>query len=398
VSGIQSKPEFNGKFGVVKGFQNGRYAVSIGDQEQVFSLKPTNVYIQAANVDDFGIGKDFLIDIQPFMDDTTDFAAARRLAAASWDATFREVGFARVIGHCVSPELITELRTVARAFFDKPASEKIPYHRPATAGAAPTGSYGPLFAARTMGLHDDPVEGYTFFRPKDGWNLTAPELGHPVEFASVAERYCREVEKVMHALHRLSASALGLAPGFFDTAEGTNPTSMLVVSNYPPLTELESEVRNGQPRYRAHSDYTGFTILLQDEYDHGGPAAPLVDNEGGGGLEIDINGTWMPVVPRPGSFVVNIGDLFELWTNNRWRSTPHRVTSPKFETPAAARSRMTAMLFTGPALETVVQPAPTCGPSQYPTVSARQHLTAMAMSKSKETTYQHAGRAEAGGC
>ena len=68
-------------------------------------------------------------------------------------------------------------------------------------------------------------------------------------------------------------------------------------------------MRDGQTRYRAHSDYTGFTLLLQDDDDHGAGAE---DDDGGGGLEIDIDGRWMPVLPRPGSFVVNIGDLFEV--------------------------------------------------------------------------------------
>jgi isopenicillin N synthase-like dioxygenase len=38
------------------------------------------------------------------------------------------------------------------------------------------------------------------------------------------------------------------------------------------------------------------------------------------------------VVPQPGALIVNIGDLVELWTNNRWRSTPHRVSSPPLGT------------------------------------------------------------------
>ena len=137
--------------------------------------------------------------------------------------------------------------------------------------------------------------------------------------------------------------------------------------------------------------------MLQDEADHNGvtnhdgataDAALPPDDDGGGGLEIDVNGSWMPVIPQPGSFVVNIGDLFELWTNNRWRSTPHRVASPRIGTAAAERSRLTAMLFTGPSLETIVQPAPTCCPSLYPSITAREHLTAMATTKSKEAQYK----------
>ena len=70
-------------------------------------------------------------------------------------------------------------------------------------------------------------------------------------------------------------------------------------------------------------------------------------------------------------------------TLTRWRSTPHRVASPRAGSAAAARSRVTAMLFTGPSLETIVQPAPTCGAPLFPTTTAREHLTAMATSQSK---------------
>ena len=52
------------------------------------------------------------------------------------------------------------------------------------------------------------------------------------------------------------------------------------------------------------------------------------------------------------------------------------------------------MLFTGPSLETIVQPAPTCGAPLFPTMTAREHLTAMALSKSKEAQYKKADEAK----
>jgi isopenicillin N synthase-like dioxygenase len=423
LSGLQSQPELNGKVGVIRGFnaEKGRYTVDVEGRERAVRLKSENVFIPAVPVDHSGTSQDFVIDVAGFMDSATAPAAERRLVAASWDATFRSIGFARIVGHGVSAGLISELRAAAKAFFDKPESEKLPYHRPAEPGQPVIGSFNPLFGSRVPGGHNDPVEGYTFYRQHNGWPLSAPELSHPPELAAVAERYCAEVERVMHALHRLSAASLGLKPSFFDSTPGTKLSSLLVLSHYPPIEKLsaELEVEDGQPRYRAHSDYTGFTILLQDEDDHD-------PDTGAGGLEIDIAGDWMPVrffsnariaadtivhleayrnsdafivtaspcvvlsqvIPRPNSFVINIGDLFELWTNNRWRSTPHRVSSPRVGTPAASRSRITAMLFSGPSLETIVGPAPTCGPSLYPTVTARQHLTAMAMTKSKEAQYK----------
>merc|ERR1712048_406581 len=112
----------------------------------------------------------------------------------------------------------------------------------------------------------------------------------------------------------------------------------MVLSHYPPLgANSENKLR-----YREHSDYSGFTILLQDAED---------GCDGSNGLEVDIDGVWVPVKPRKGCFVINIGDLFELWTNDRWRSTPHRVTSPQAGTPAATRSRYTVLLFSGPNLD-----------------------------------------------
>merc|ERR1712139_381633 len=104
----------------------------------------------------------------------------------------------------------------------------------------------------------------------------------------------------MHALHRMTALALGLEPTFFEEYY-TTPTSVMVLSHYPPV----EPAFEGQLRYREHSDYTGFTVLLQDSEDAG---------EGAGGLEVDIDGVWVPVAPRKGCFVINIGDLFELWT------------------------------------------------------------------------------------
>lgn len=322
------------------------------------------------------------VDISPFIHGEAD----RRSATTSWDTAFREVGFARIVGHQVPANLVADLRATALEFFKQPVAEKMRYNRPAPS----PGSYSPVWSGVSSGGHDDPLEGYTFHRPSEGWKaLTSRALGHPPALAAVAERYGSELERVMHTLHRVSSEALGLRHDFFDSPPGTNPTSLLVISHYPPLTDPDVPAREeGKPRYRAHSDYTGFTILLQDDDDHGGVAeAPLPEGDGGGGLEVDVGGRWMPVVPRAGSFVVNIGDLFELWTNNRWRSTPHRVSSPPSGSAAAARSRLTAMLFTGPALETVVQPAPTCGPSLYPTLTAREHLTTMALTKSKEAEY-----------
>jgi isopenicillin N synthase-like dioxygenase len=163
----------------------------------------------------------------------------------------------------------------------------------------------------------------------------------------------------------------------------TKPASVLVFSHYPPLDTIE--FTDGQLRYRAHSDYTGFTLLLQDPHDH---------EAGAGGLEIDVGGKWVPVLPRKDCFVVNLGDLFETWTNDVWRSTPHRVTAPQLGTAAASRSRYTVMLFSGPDTDAIIAPMPTCvseeRPPRYEAVKASDHLIRMYNTKSREAEYNPA--------
>eukprot|EP01043_Picozoa_sp_COSAG02_P041926 COSAG02_NODE_3521_length_6619_cov_27.887117_5_plen_248_part_00 len=157
LSGLQSQPELNGKVGVIRGFnvEKGRYTVDVEGRERAVRLKSENVFIPAVPVDHSGTSQDFVIDVAGFMDSATAPAAERRLVAASWDATFRSIGFARIVGHGVSAGLISELRAAAKAFFDKPESEKLPYHRPAEPGQPVIGSFNPLFGSRVPGGHND---------------------------------------------------------------------------------------------------------------------------------------------------------------------------------------------------------------------------------------------------
>ena len=127
-------------------------------------------------------------------------------------------------------------------------------------------------------------------------------------------------------------------------------------------------------RYGAHTDYQGFTVLLQDDRDEG-----KLDS---GGLEVWIGDAWVPVTPRQGCFVVNVGDLYSLWTNGRWKSTIHRVTNPQRGSIAAQRSRFSAPFFSGPRGASVITALPTrkcvddSHPPQHDAVTASAHLHA----------------------
>jgi len=322
------------------------------------------------------------IDLAPFIRPEDYDDATRLRIARQWDDSFRTIGFAVIKGHGVPDELTQDLRTASKMFFSSTNDYKHRFSR----GPVMTGrsGYAPLNSGLAGAVHSDPVEGYTFMRHSTSkWN--DPTESHPEELNGIGPRYCNDIERVMHALHRVSAVALGLREDYFEPYY-KDPASVVVISHYPPLVPQACSVKvpEGKLRYRAHSDYSGFTILLQDEDDFG-PG-------GGCGLEVDVGGVWLPLRPQKGCFVVNIGDLFETWTNDRWRSTPHRVSSPSLRSAAASRSRLTVMLFSGPSLDSVIAPISTCvdaeHPARYEAVSAAEHLKGMYKSKSKERNYK----------
>jgi isopenicillin N synthase-like dioxygenase len=172
---------------------------------------------------------------------------------------------------------------------------------------------------------------------------------------------------------------------------------------------LAAAVEAGGVRYGAHTDYQGFTILRPDPTQPGlevfvpmEAKQPTPDNsknlasskEGEGG-DLDATregsdsgggdgGEWVPVsedeISARGALVVNIGDLFQQWTNDRWRSTLHRVKNPPKGTAAAGMPRLSLVFFTGPREDSVIEVLQECvAPGQapkYQPIVAGDHLRA----------------------
>ena len=118
-----------------------------------------------------------------------------------------------------------------------------------------------------------------------------------------------EMESLAKRLMSAFAEALDLEVEFFDPFIA-NPISALRALNYPATSEVTEE---GQQRAGAHTDYGSLTILLPQP--------------GTAGLQISQNGKWVDVPAEEGCFVINLGDLMELWTSGRWVSTLHRVVA-----------------------------------------------------------------------
>ena len=169
-------------------------------------------------------------------------------------------------------------------------------------------------------------------------------------------------------LMTLFAEALQLPGDFFDPRIDRH-TSALRVLNYPALTE---PAKPGQLRAGAHTDYGTVTVLCADD-------AP-------GGLEVLVEGRWTPAPIVAESLIVNLGDAMARWTNDRWRSTLHRVANPPVAVAATSR-RQSIAFFHNANWDAVIECIPSClvaGESpRYAPVTAGDHL----MSKFRSTQH-----------
>lgn len=116
-------------------------------------------------------------------------------------------------------------------------------------------------------------------------------------------------------LHSLSPAISNKNKDFLPTTHQgignstANPTTLRLL--YYPSIDNELDIHEKQLRCGEHSDYGTITLLFQDDI---------------GGLQVvSPTGEYVDAVPVPGSIVVNVGDLMEMWTSGRFKSTRHRV-------------------------------------------------------------------------
>ncbi|KAF2292751.1 hypothetical protein GH714_027859 [Hevea brasiliensis] len=151
--------------------------------------------------------------------------------------------------------------------------------------------------------------------PSANWRDTvsvqmAPDPPKPEELPAacrdVLMEYSKEVMKLGNLLLELFSEALGLNPNHLkdmDCSEGL----VILANYYPPCPQPEITLGLNK-----HADGDFCTVLLQDHI---------------GGLQVLHQNQWIDVPPRPGALVVNIGDLLQLITNDKFVSVEHRVAN-----------------------------------------------------------------------
>ena len=310
-----------------------------------------------------------LIDLSPCF--AGDRAARRRVAGEIGRACER-IGFFLIAGHGVDSAISEQARGKARAFFDLPLEEKLAIRqRPddkANRGYEPLGTE---HLSATIGLDTPPdLKESLSFGPLDvpddpsfHTEAAAPHYApniwprRPAAFRPAIEAYVRALDRLGQHLHRVAALAFDLPEDHFD-AKLENGFSILRVLHYPEHPEAPEE---GQLRAGEHSDYDNLTICL-------------IEDKPGGLQARSPDGTWVDVPAVAGSFVVNIGDQMMRWTNDRWRSTRHRVVNPS----RATGSRLSFCYFVEPRHDAVIECLPTCHsaerPVKYPPITAGDYM------------------------
>jgi isopenicillin N synthase-like dioxygenase len=294
-------------------------------------------------------------------------AAARAAVGAEIDGACRTAGFFTVVGHGIDPDLVEDIHRVALAFFDLPLEHRLavrmpepgyPYGYGPYEGEALNRSLGVPAAADlketfNVGPVDPPPRPLEEMTDADERAVYSPNLWPAAlpELRPVVERYYRAVAELAATLMEAFAVALGLAPDTFSPYVDRH-ASALRLAHYP---DAGGHRGIGGLRAGAHTDYGTLTVLWTD---------------GAPGLQVEsLDGRWVDVDPVDGGLIVNIGDLMQRWTNDRWRSTMHRVV------PVGSGRRLSIPFFHNANWDARIECIVTDGDEpHHPPTTAGRHL------------------------
>ena len=297
-----------------------------------------------------------------------DLSTDSTVLAHCIDAACSDLGFFVLSGHGVAETVIDRTYQAALAFFDLPLEEKLAVARPApdvsrgyncvadqshaaTFGEAPVPDLQESFGLGPLDQRPRPVAAQAAA-------AFAPNLwpSRPIEFRQATEQYYRLMQQLALRLMSLFARTLKLPTDHFDRYFDHH-ASILRLVHYPsqPVAPAAGQLRAGP-----HTDFGTLTILRIDD--------------AAGGLQVrDRSGTWIDIEAQPGCFIVNIGDLMQRWTGDRWISSIHRVINPPRDQAAVSR-RLSLVFFHEPDPDALVRPLPIEGRrSSYPDIVAAEH-------------------------
>jgi len=262
---------------------------------------------------------------------------------------FEEMGFISLKNHFLSEELMNNLYVQIKAFFDLPKEIKKQYEIENLHGQRGYTSFG---KEQAVGHNKADLKEFWHFGQEPNPEFNYSKDYHPnikvsevSEFNKVGMEAFKMLEKTGFYLLKAIALYLGLEENYFDPWSNYG-NSILRPIHYPPITkEPEDAVRAG-----AHGDINLITLLM---------------GASTGGLQVlNKQQQWIDAMPNENELVINVGDMLERLTNNKLRSTIHRVINPPRE--SWSEPRYSIPFFMHPRLDMPLNCLKVCTNSSNP--------------------------------
>ncbi len=291
---------------------------------------------------------------------------ARKAVALEIGRACRDTGFFYIQNHGIDASLQRAVFEQTRQLFDLPDEAKRVLDKaasPANRGyealrgqrlepGAPADVKEGFYLGRELDENDSRVQAGRF---NHGANQWPPTLAG---FRPVMERYQTAMTALAERLMAGLALSLALPEDYF-AGFCNEAMATLRLLHYPPQPATAAP---GEKGCGAHTDFGGLTLLLQDE----NPGLQVWDHS----AEI-----WVDAPPLPGTYVVNLGDMIARWTNDRYRSTLHRVVN------LSGHERYSVPFFYGGNPDHLVSCIPTClepgEAPRHPSVTVEAHYREM---------------------
>ncbi|KAK7319822.1 hypothetical protein RJT34_04550 [Clitoria ternatea] len=254
-----------------------------------------------------------VIDLSPLTNHTVSDPSALQGLVKEIGSACKEWGFFQVTNHGVPLTLRQRIMEASRMFFAQSLEEKRKVRRDEK---SPNGYYD---TEHTKNVRDwkevfdfqakDPTLIPVSFDENDDrvtqWINQSPQ--YPPNFRAIIEEYVEEMEKLSYKLMELIALSLGLHPKRFEEFFKKEETSFIRFNHYPPCPYPHLTLGVGR-----HKDAGALTILAQDEV---------------GGLEVKrkADQEWVRVEPTPDAYIINVGDIIQVWSNDAYESVEHRA-------------------------------------------------------------------------
>lgn len=277
---------------------------------------------------------------------------ARADVVDEFRSAYREVGFAYLAGHGIPQQLIDDVFDAAAQFHALPLATKmqielneihrgfIPINtstdrKSTLANVRKPNQSESFMMMREAGPNDPDVVAGAYLAGANQW----PALpGFRETVVAYEQAMLQLAQRVTNVVADVLADSNREMPGSFE-----RPTTWLRLLHYPSQPPTAPDDLYGSA---PHTDFGFITLLAQDDV---------------GGLQVQSpDGDWIDAPPRPGTFVMNVGQMLHQWSNGFLRATPHRVIN------RSGRERYSVPFFFDPNVATVIAPLASCVSADQP--------------------------------